>query len=304
LLVISDGAPGLISACELVLARSLRQRCLIHRSRNILAKVPASAQAEVKKAYWDLFADKKAEPGQAAVEEVRGRIASFAKKYGTLYPAAVRCLTTDTESLTVYLRFPKEHWKRIRHSNFIERSFGEARRRVKVIGRLPDSGLWLARVGLLRRWRKLRCLLKPASLLLSAERPSIAQVPACPPRCCTQLTITVPPQVNDKTRQRHDYPSPEHRKSYARRTAAERAYASLADPSVGGIRRGWSRMFGLAKNAIAYALGAVARNLRILDSFEAHKSRADAPKRQRRRRHQSVPPTGRGQAVEERARTV
>jgi len=41
--------------------------------------------------------------------------------------------------LTVYLRFPAEHWHRTRHSNFIERTFGETRRRVKVIGRLPGE---------------------------------------------------------------------------------------------------------------------------------------------------------------------
>ncbi|MGH9291721.1 MAG: IS256 family transposase [Acidimicrobiales bacterium] len=139
LLVVSDGAAGLIGAVEFVFGRSLRQRCLIHRCRNILAKVPASAQAEVKAAFWKLFDDVTSEPGQGAVEEVRRRIAAFAKHYGTTYPAAVKCLLADVESLTVYLRFPREHWKRIRHSNFIERTFGETRRRVKVIGRLPGE---------------------------------------------------------------------------------------------------------------------------------------------------------------------
>jgi len=55
LLVISDGAAGLVGAIERRLARSLRQRCLIHRVRNVLAKVPAHAQDEVKKAYWAIF---------------------------------------------------------------------------------------------------------------------------------------------------------------------------------------------------------------------------------------------------------
>ena len=139
LLVISDGAPGLIGAAEQVLAKSLRQRCLIHRARNVLAKVPTVAQAEVKAEFWKIFDDIEAEPGQAAVDVARGRIAAFEKHYGTTYPAAVKCLTADVASLTVYLRFPKEHWKRIRHSNFIERTFGETRRRVKVIGRLPGE---------------------------------------------------------------------------------------------------------------------------------------------------------------------
>ena len=51
----------------------------------------------------------------------------------------MRCLLDDRDSLTVYLRFPREHWTRVRHSNFIERTFGETRRRVKVIGRLPGA---------------------------------------------------------------------------------------------------------------------------------------------------------------------
>src|SRR5213078_1176173 len=55
LLVISDGAAGLVGGIERQLPRSLRQRCLIHRARNILAKVPRHAQAEVKAAYWAMF---------------------------------------------------------------------------------------------------------------------------------------------------------------------------------------------------------------------------------------------------------
>jgi len=139
LLVVSDGAPGLIGATEVVLAKSLRQRCLIHRARNVLAKVPKVAQSEVKAEFWKIFDDIDVPAGQEAVDMVRGRIASFEKRYASVYPAAVKCLTTDVASLTVYLRFPKEHWKRIRHSNFIERTFGETRRRVKVIGRLPGE---------------------------------------------------------------------------------------------------------------------------------------------------------------------
>jgi putative transposase len=63
----------------------------------------------------------------------------MAARYGATYPSAMKCLTTDREGLTAYLRFPAEHHKRIRHSNFIERTFGETRRRTKVIGRLPGE---------------------------------------------------------------------------------------------------------------------------------------------------------------------
>lgn len=55
LLVISDGAAGLIAAAETTLGSSLRQRCLIHRARNVLSKVPAEAQRQVKADYWALF---------------------------------------------------------------------------------------------------------------------------------------------------------------------------------------------------------------------------------------------------------
>jgi putative transposase len=50
-----------------VFSNSLRQRCLVHRCRNVLAKVPAHAQAEVKAAFWQIFDDIDAEPGEAAV---------------------------------------------------------------------------------------------------------------------------------------------------------------------------------------------------------------------------------------------
>ncbi|MBS4729705.1 IS256 family transposase [Mycobacterium sp. SM1] len=140
LLVISDGAPGLIGAVERTMGAALRQRCLVHRARNILAKVPKNAQAEVKADYWAIFdVPENIAPGRDAVTYVHNRIDAFAKRWRDSYPAAVRCLLDDRDSLTVYLRFPREHWARVRHSNFIERTFGETRRRVKVIGRLPGE---------------------------------------------------------------------------------------------------------------------------------------------------------------------
>ena len=144
LLVISDGAAGLINAVESSLPRSLRQRCLIHRCRNYLAKVPAEAQAELRDAYWAIFDTDTLTatgmtPGPELVAAVQTRIDTFADKYARAYPSAVKCLLTDREQLTSYLRFPLEHHRRIRHSNFIERTFGETRRRVKVIGRLPGE---------------------------------------------------------------------------------------------------------------------------------------------------------------------
>jgi putative transposase len=139
LLVITNGAPGLIGAVEVAFPRSLRQRCLVHRARNLLAKVPKHAQAEVKAAFWAIFDDIDADPGPATVAQARQRAQAFAERYERRYPAAVRCLTETLPELTTFLRLPREHWTRIRHTNLIERTFGEARRRTKVIGRLPGE---------------------------------------------------------------------------------------------------------------------------------------------------------------------
>jgi putative transposase len=163
LLIISDGAAGLINAVESSFPRSLRQKCLIHRARNVLAKVPADAHDEIRDAYWAIFdiddlLARGVQLGPKLVAAVQRRIDAFADKYRRAFPSAVKCLLTDREQLTSYLRFPAEHHKRIRHSNFIERTFGETRRRVKVIGRLPGetsclSLVWAVLDRASRGWR-------------------------------------------------------------------------------------------------------------------------------------------------------
>lgn len=111
------------------------------------------AQAEVKAAYWAIFdtdqlteGDDALTPAPELVAAVQARIDAFAEAYQATSPAAVKCLLTDREQLTSYLRFPLEHHRRIRHSNFIERTFGETRRRVKVISRLPGEASCLSLV--------------------------------------------------------------------------------------------------------------------------------------------------------------
>ncbi len=91
LLVISDGASGLIGAVETTLSAALRQRCLIHRARNILAKVPKNGQAEVKADYWAIFdLGDDVEPGLDAAQLAQKNIDAFAKRWRDSYPAAVR----------------------------------------------------------------------------------------------------------------------------------------------------------------------------------------------------------------------
>jgi pimeloyl-ACP methyl ester carboxylesterase len=115
-----DGAADLIAAVEQIHPKALRQRCLVHRARNVLAKVPAGMQAEVKDAYWALFdtEDLDTPPGLKLAEIIGTRITAMAARYQATYSAAMKCLLTDREGLTAYLRCPAEHHKRIRHSNF------------------------------------------------------------------------------------------------------------------------------------------------------------------------------------------
>jgi transposase-like protein len=192
LLVISDGAPGLITAIEQAFPRALRQRCLIHRARNILAKTPAGMRAEVKDAYWALFDTEglTTQPGPRLVELVDHRITEMAGRYSATYPAAMKCLLAGREGLTAYLRFPAEHHHRIRHSNFIERTFGETRRRVKVIGRLPGETscltlVWAVLDRASRGWRGLTMAADGLRLLQDLRRSLLE-----PPRQLRPRTVT------------------------------------------------------------------------------------------------------------------
>jgi transposase-like protein len=128
------------------LPRSLRQRCVIHRLRNAVAKVSKADQDAFKADWWEVFDKIEEPPGERAVGEAHRRIDAFRVQWERAYPGAVACLVEDFESLSVHLRFPKEHWKRCRHTNLIERTFGETRRRTKVIGRLPGERTCVALV--------------------------------------------------------------------------------------------------------------------------------------------------------------
>jgi hypothetical protein len=138
-------------------------------------------------------------------------------------------------------------------------------------------------------------------MALAHDRPTVESPPEHPPTCCTQQTVTVPPEVNAKTAQKHDYASAAWRRSYARRTAAERTYSTIKDPASNDISRGWCRLTGLAPMLVFVTCCVAVRNLRVLVAFEA-RQREDArrlaaglPPKSRRRRRKTigdlVPPT-------------
>ena len=116
---------------------------------------------------------------------------------------------------------------------------------------------------------KIRCPLRPASMTLDRDRPEILSPPEHPQACCTQQTITVPPDVLAKTAQKHDYPSAAWRRSYARRTGAERGFATVKDPATNDIARGWCRLMGLAPLMLFTTTLLIVRNQRILAAWNA-----------------------------------
>jgi hypothetical protein len=141
---------------------------------------------------------------------------------------------------------------------------------------------------------KIRCPLRPASMTLDRDRPEILQPPEHPQACCAQQTITVPPDVLAKTAQKHDYPSAAWRRSYARRTGAERGFATAKDPATTGISRGWCRLMGLAPLTLFTPTLLIVRNQRILRAWNTRqqdtqrRAAAGLPPRTRRRRRNTL----------------
>lgn len=132
LLIVMDGAPGLVKAVKRVWPRAYHQRCLAHKMRNIVAKLPHLMQSKMKGLVHQVFG---APTYAAALKRGRDLIAKFKDRY----PAAMECLERDLEECVTYLRFPEAHHQRIRTTNRLERLNGESRRRTKVIPRFPTE---------------------------------------------------------------------------------------------------------------------------------------------------------------------
>ena len=100
--------------------------------------------------------------------------------------------------------------------------------------------------------------------------------------------------MHAKTAQKHDYPSQAHRRSYARRSAAERTFSTAKDPASNDIGRGWCRLMGLTPIALFAACLLIIRNQRILAAFDARQAQniqriaAGLPPRTRRRRRKTL----------------
>lgn len=135
-LVASDGAPGLLKAIDELWPEADRQRCSVHRLRNVLAKLPSADRAlqeQVRIRFWSAL-DDATDPADAE-QRLRALVTELARAY----PSAAACLADDLPALCVHLRYPSRLRKRLRSSNLLERSLEEVQRRVKVIGRFPGE---------------------------------------------------------------------------------------------------------------------------------------------------------------------
>jgi transposase-like protein len=126
LLVVSDGAPGVIKAIEVCFPRSTRQRCLAHRMRNLAVKVPEDL--------WPEFKARATAAYQAPSRKIARELADgVVADYGTELVNATACFMDDFEACIAHLRLPITHRRATRTTNLLERLFVEERRRLKII---------------------------------------------------------------------------------------------------------------------------------------------------------------------------
>ena len=132
LLVISDGAPGLIKAIDECFPKSKRQRCLVHKLRNIANKLP-------KEGIQQLLPQIKSVYYQTDREVAMIAATHLIDKFSNKYPAAIKCFQDDFENCLSFMEFPAGHHRHIRTTNLLERCFLEQKRRTKVIPRFLDE---------------------------------------------------------------------------------------------------------------------------------------------------------------------
>ncbi len=152
LLVTSDGSKGLINALNRSFPRAKRQRCLAHKLRNLIAKIPLEVQAEIKARIKEIYY-------AAERDSAEMLAAGFIEEYSAIYPALIRCFQEDLDACLTQLEFPLGQRKLIRTTNLIERSFVEEKRRTKVIPQhINERGVIKLVYGVLiraaRRWQK------------------------------------------------------------------------------------------------------------------------------------------------------
>ena len=153
-LATGDGALGFWKALEEVFPTTRHQRCWVHKTSNVLNKLPRSVQPAAKADLREIWMA----PDRATAEAA---IATFAEKYAAKYGKAVTCLMKDRDALLAFYDFPAEHWGHLRTANPIESVFATVRHRTvrtkgalsQVTARLMVFKLVMAAA---RTWRRLK----------------------------------------------------------------------------------------------------------------------------------------------------
>ena len=132
-LATGDGALGFWKALDAVSPTTRHQRCTVHKTVNVMDKLPRSVQPAAKSDLREVWNA----PDRATAEAA---VATFAEKYGAKYEKAVTCLVKDRDALLTFYDFPAEHWDHLRTSNPIESVFATVRHRtVRTKGALSQD---------------------------------------------------------------------------------------------------------------------------------------------------------------------
>ena len=153
-LAIGDGALGFWSALEEVFPETKAQRCWVHKTANILDKMPKTTQNYAKTMLHEIYMAETKEKALRAFD-------SFLEHYEAKYPKACECLKKDKEVLLTFYDFPAVHWQHIRTSNPIESTFATVRHRTR---QTKGSGSRMATLTMVfklatsaqQHWKKLR----------------------------------------------------------------------------------------------------------------------------------------------------
>ena len=121
---VTDGHQAMLGAINLKFPNAQRQRCMLHKTKNVLAHVPEKQRDDVGQEFKAIFY-------QASRSAADQTAAAFRNKYANIYPSAVECMDRDWPACLTFYAFPRAHWPRIRTSNVIERTFEEVKKRTK-----------------------------------------------------------------------------------------------------------------------------------------------------------------------------
>jgi putative transposase len=153
-LAVGDGALGFWKALRKIYPDTKQQRCWVHKTANILNKLPKSLQAKAKQQIHDIWLNETKEDANKSFD-------FFIETYQAKYSNATECLAKDRDELLAFYDFPAEHWQHIRTTNPIESTFATVKlRTVKTRGCLSRKTAFTMVFKLLesaqKRWRKLR----------------------------------------------------------------------------------------------------------------------------------------------------